>query len=78
MGVRDLAYRLYAICERKGWAEEAGAYNVLVASWPEIARLASRGERLLVLAPVRRPVPYRERPTRVLPLENLAHETSLS
>ena len=37
---RDLAYRLYAICERKGWAEEAGAYNVLVASWPEIARLA--------------------------------------
>lgn len=39
---RDLAYRLYAICERKGWAEEAGAYNVLVASWPEIARLAQQ------------------------------------
>jgi putative DNA methylase len=39
---RDLAYRLYAICERKGWAEEAGAYNVLVASWPEIARLAAQ------------------------------------
>jgi len=39
---RDLAYRLYAICERKGWAEEGGAYNVLVASWPEIARLAQQ------------------------------------
>ena len=39
---RDLAYRLYAVCERKGWAEEGGAYNVLVASWPEIARLAHR------------------------------------
>ena len=40
---RDLAYRLYSICERKGWSEEGGAYNVLVASWPEIARLAQRG-----------------------------------
>jgi putative DNA methylase len=39
---RNLAYRLYAVCERKGWAEEAGAYNVLVASWPEIARLAAQ------------------------------------
>jgi putative DNA methylase len=39
---RDLAYRLYAVCERKGWAEEAGAYNILVASWPEIARLAQQ------------------------------------
>ena len=39
---RDLAYRLYAICERKGWAEEGGVYNVLVASWPEIARLAQQ------------------------------------
>lgn len=39
---RDLAYRLYAICERKGWADEGGAYNVLVASWPEIAQLAQQ------------------------------------
>jgi putative DNA methylase len=37
---RDLAYRLHAVSERKGWAEDAGAYNALVASWPEIARLA--------------------------------------
>jgi putative DNA methylase len=34
---RDLAYRLYVLCERKGWAEEAGYYNSLVVSWPAIA-----------------------------------------
>ena len=38
---RDLAYRLYAICERRGWAEDALGFNALVTSWPEIARLAS-------------------------------------
>jgi putative DNA methylase len=38
---RDLAYRLYSICERKGWAEEALAYNSLVIAWPEISRIAS-------------------------------------
>lgn len=38
---RDLAYRLYVICDRKGWAQEALAYNGLVAAWPEIARLAT-------------------------------------
>ena len=38
---RDLAYRLYSICERKGWAQEALAYNSLVIAWPEITRLAS-------------------------------------
>ncbi len=38
---RDLAYRLYVICERKGWAQEGLVYNSLVISWPEITRLAS-------------------------------------
>lgn len=38
---RDLAYRLYTICERKKWAQEALAYNGLVIAWPEITRLAS-------------------------------------
>jgi putative DNA methylase len=44
---RDLAYRLYSICERKKWQEEARAYNELVASWPEIQKLAVQlaGER---------------------------------
>jgi len=39
---RDLAYRLYVICERKKWAQEALAYNSLVVAWPEVTRLASR------------------------------------
>ncbi len=34
--VRALAYRLYSICERKGLAEEALAYNSLITSWPAI------------------------------------------
>jgi len=43
---RDLAYRLYAICERKKWAEEALAYNGLVIAWPELTKLArSQGPR---------------------------------
>jgi putative DNA methylase len=40
-GARNLAYRLYGICDRKGWASEALAYNSLVTSWPEISRLAA-------------------------------------
>jgi putative DNA methylase len=38
---RDLAYRLYNICERKKWAQDAMPYNSLVTAWPEIARLAA-------------------------------------
>ena len=37
---RELAYRLYALCERKKRAAEALSYNGLVQSWPEISRLA--------------------------------------
>ena len=37
---RDLAYRLYAICERKKWSNDALAYNSLIISWPEIQKLA--------------------------------------
>ena len=37
----DLAYRLYSICERKSWAEDARAYNGLVTAWPEISRLSA-------------------------------------
>jgi putative DNA methylase len=37
---RDLAYRLYTMCERKKWAREAFWYNSLVQSWPEIIRLS--------------------------------------
>jgi len=40
---RELAYRLYALCERKKRAAEALAYNGLVQSWPEIVRIAGGG-----------------------------------
>ncbi len=39
---RDLAYRLYTLCERKGWADEALAYNSLVIAWQGIGQMASR------------------------------------
>jgi putative DNA methylase len=40
---RELAYRLYTVCERKKRAAEALSYNALVQSWPEIMRLAREG-----------------------------------
>ena len=45
---RELAYRLYQICERKKRAPEALAYNSLVQSWPEIIRLARASESATV------------------------------
>lgn len=35
---RDLAYRLYQLAERKGWTDEARAYNALVVAWTDLAR----------------------------------------
>lgn len=37
---RDLAYRLFAISERRGWQEEAAAYNGLVVAWPALDQAA--------------------------------------
>ena len=37
---RELAYRLYTMCERKKRPPEALSYNGLVQSWPEILRLS--------------------------------------
>ena len=42
---RELAYRLYTICERKKRAPQALSYNALVQSWPEILRLAAQGSK---------------------------------
>ena len=39
---RDLAYRLYNICDRNGWTQDAIAYNSLVIAWGEISRLAAQ------------------------------------
>ena len=43
--VRELAYRLYRICDLKNRSQEALGYNALVQSWPEIARLARDQQR---------------------------------
>jgi len=40
--LRQLAYRLYTLCERKAWAEDARAYNELIAAWPSIEAQARR------------------------------------
>jgi len=37
---RELAYRLYTLCECKKRAQEALSYNASVQSWPETLRLA--------------------------------------
>jgi putative DNA methylase len=41
--VRQLAYRLYTLCERRGWAEDARVYNELVTSWNDIESAAAAG-----------------------------------
>ena len=40
---QQLAYRLYSLCERKGWAKEAGPYNALAAVWSSLRSIASAG-----------------------------------
>ncbi len=48
--IRQLAYRLYTLCERRKWAEEARAYNELICSWHAIVRASEadgvRGEQM--------------------------------
>jgi putative DNA methylase len=39
---RQLAYRLYTLCERAGSAEDARAYNEIVTSWSAIESAATR------------------------------------
>jgi putative DNA methylase len=41
-GLRQLAYRLYTLCERKAWAEDARAYNELIAAWPSVEARARK------------------------------------
>ena len=35
-----LAYRLYTVCERRKWSQDAIGYNALVLAWPDLTRLA--------------------------------------
>ena len=39
---KELAYRLYAICDARGWAQEARRYNALADAWSEISAEAAR------------------------------------
>ena len=40
--VRQLAYRLYTLCERAGLADDARAYNELITSWTGIEAAAAK------------------------------------
>lgn len=37
---RDLAYKLFTVCEHNKRSQDAQAYNALVMGWPELARLS--------------------------------------
>jgi putative DNA methylase len=39
---KALAYRLFTIADKKGWSQEAFAYNSLVVAWPEIQERAAQ------------------------------------
>ncbi|WP_412068596.1 DUF1156 domain-containing protein [Rubrivirga sp. IMCC43871] len=54
---RDLAYRLFALCEKKKRADEALSYNGLIVAWPTLERLA---EREAAEAAARAPAPQGE------------------
>lgn len=41
---RELAYRLWAICNQKRWAQEARVYNALVLSWSDIEAVSQTEE----------------------------------
>jgi putative DNA methylase len=43
--VRQLAYRLYTLCERQGRAEDARAYNELITSWSGIESTAASTQK---------------------------------
>jgi len=40
----DLAYRLYSLCDKKKWSQDAQAYNMLVSAWPRLKELINRKE----------------------------------
>lgn len=48
--IRQLAYHLYTLCERKKWAEDARAYNELITAWHAVLAASHeqgpRGEQL--------------------------------
>lgn len=47
---RALAYRLFEIATKKGWAAEALVYNELAQEWPKLEDLATRANTLTLAA----------------------------
>ena len=45
---RDLSYRLYTVCERRKWSQDALGYNALVSAWPDLVKLAQTGTGTMV------------------------------
>jgi len=43
---RELAYRLYAICDQKRWTQEARVYNALVLSWSDIEAVSQTDDAI--------------------------------
>ena len=43
--LKNLAYLLYNICEKKSWAKEGGGYNDLVVEWQEILSISMNFKR---------------------------------
>ena len=43
--LKNLAYRLYDICEKKSWSKEASCYNELVIDWPAIHKESMKFRR---------------------------------
>jgi len=39
---KDVAYRLYGICDKNGWAAEATSYNGLIALWSDLTARAAQ------------------------------------
>lgn len=44
--VKELAYRLYALCEKKKWTEDGLSYNSLISSWQSITDKAQFAEEV--------------------------------
>jgi putative DNA methylase len=50
-GVKELAYLLYSVCDRKRRQESALIFNNLVTSWPEIVEAARNAPRMATYQP---------------------------
>ena len=41
--VKELAYLLYAVCDKRGWTQSVLLFNGLGTSWSELSAAAARG-----------------------------------